>query len=45
MDFGFECPECGSPLDAMENTALVDAMEERIESLRDELNVEAETQA
>ena len=45
MDFGFECPECGSPVDAMENTALVQAMEERIDSLRDELNVERETEA
>jgi transcription initiation factor TFIIE subunit alpha len=45
MDFGFECPECGSPVDAMENTALVESMEQRIESLRDELNVEVETEA
>jgi transcription initiation factor TFIIE subunit alpha len=40
MEFGFECPECGSPVDAMENTRLVDAMETRIEELREELNVE-----
>ncbi|MFT4921462.1 MAG: transcription initiation factor TFIIE subunit alpha [Haloarculaceae archaeon] len=40
MDFGFECPECTSELDAMENTRLIDAMDERIEALRDELNVE-----
>jgi transcription initiation factor TFIIE subunit alpha len=40
MEFGFECPECGSSVDAMENTRLVDAMDERIEELRDELNVE-----
>ncbi|MFB6151321.1 MAG: transcription factor [Haloarculaceae archaeon] len=40
MDFGFECPECGNPVEAMENTRLVDAMEERIDELRDELNVE-----
>jgi transcription initiation factor TFIIE subunit alpha len=39
MDFGFECPECGSPLESMENTRLVDAMDDRIASLRDELNV------
>ncbi len=45
MDFGFECPECGSPVDAMENTALVQTMEERIDALRDELNVELETKA
>ena len=45
MDFGFECPECGSPVDAMENTALVGSMEERIDALRDELNVEIEREA
>jgi len=42
MDFGFECPECGSPVDAMENTGLVSSMEERIDELRDELNVDRE---
>jgi transcription initiation factor TFIIE subunit alpha len=41
MEFGFQCPECGSSLDAMENTRLVEAMEGRIEELRDELNVES----
>ena len=45
MDFGFECPECGSPLESMENTHLVDAMDERIEDLRDELNVDLEAEA
>ena len=40
MEWGFECPECGSPLDAMENTVLVDSMDERIAELRDELNVD-----
>ena len=45
MDFGFECPECGSPVDAMENTALVGSMEERVDALRDELNVEIEREA
>ncbi|GAA0661102.1 transcription factor E [Natronoarchaeum mannanilyticum] len=45
MDFGFECPECGSPLESMENTHLVDAMDERIAELRDELNVEIEAEA
>ena len=40
MDFGFECPECGSPLDAMENDRLYETMEWRIEELRDELNVD-----
>jgi transcription initiation factor TFIIE subunit alpha len=42
MDFGFECPECGSPLEAMENDHLVDAMDRRIAELEDELNVEAD---
>jgi len=49
MDFGFECPECGSPLESMENSRLIDSMERRIEDLREELNVEqleeAETEA
>ncbi|QPV62923.1 transcription factor [Halosimplex litoreum] len=40
MEFGFECPDCGNPVEAMENTRLVDAMETRIAQLRDELNVE-----
>ena len=39
MDLGFECPECGSPLTAMENDHLIDAMDRRIAALRDELNV------
>ena len=42
MDFGFECPECGSRLEAMENTHLIDAMDERIDALADELNVDVE---
>jgi transcription initiation factor TFIIE subunit alpha len=41
MDVGFECPQCGSPLEAMENTRLVESMNERIETLRDELNAES----
>ncbi|WP_324757917.1 transcription factor E [Haloarcula montana] len=40
MEFGFQCPECGNQVESMENTRLVDAMETRIEELRDELNVE-----
>ncbi len=40
MEFGFECPDCGSSLDAMENTRLIDAMEARIDELRGELNVD-----
>jgi transcription initiation factor TFIIE subunit alpha len=42
MEFGFECPDCGNQVEAMENTRLVDAMEGRIEELADELNVDAE---
>mgnify|MGYP000607419239 FL=1 len=42
MEFGFECPECGNQVDAMENTRLGGAMDDRIEALQDELNVEAE---
>ncbi len=45
MDFGFECPECGGQVEAMENTRLVDAMDERIDRLRDELNVDADMEA
>jgi len=41
MDVGFECPECGSQLDAMGNDRLVTAMADRIEHLREELDVEA----
>jgi transcription initiation factor TFIIE subunit alpha len=40
MEFGFECPECGSPLETMDNDLLIQAMDERIESLRDELHIE-----
>ncbi|MFC6732250.1 MULTISPECIES: transcription factor E [unclassified Haladaptatus] len=40
MDFGFQCPECGSPLESMDNSRLVDAMDDRIDALRDELNVD-----
>ncbi len=43
MDVGFECPECGSQLEAMDNAHLVQAMEERVEALKRELNVEAVT--
>ncbi|WP_181687115.1 transcription factor [Halorhabdus salina] len=40
MDFDFECPDCGSQLESMENTALVDAMDDRIDALVDELNID-----
>ena len=42
MDFGFECPECGTPMDAMDNDRLVSSMDERIAALEDELNIGAE---
>lgn len=41
MDFGFECPECGSPMESMDNNRLVHAMDERLAELEDELNLEA----
>jgi transcription initiation factor TFIIE subunit alpha len=40
MEYGFECPNCGTGLESMNNDRLVEAMDERIEALRDELNVE-----
>jgi transcription initiation factor TFIIE subunit alpha len=40
MDFGFECPECGSPLESMDNAMLVEAMERRIAELQRELNAD-----
>ena len=39
MDFGFQCPNCGTELQSMGNDRLVTAMESRIERLRDELNI------
>jgi transcription initiation factor TFIIE subunit alpha len=39
MDFGFECPD-GSPMEAMENDHLVEAIDRRLAELRAELNVE-----
>ena len=45
MDFGFECPECGSEMEAMENTRLVEAMDDRIATLREELGVDRRTEA
>ena len=41
MEYGFQCPETGEPLEAMDNTRLVVAMERRIAELQDELNVES----
>ncbi|PSQ43737.1 transcription factor [Halobacteriales archaeon SW_7_68_16] len=40
MEFGFECPECGTQMDALENDHLVSAMDDRIEAMRAELGVE-----
>jgi transcription initiation factor TFIIE subunit alpha len=42
MEHGFECPECGSALQDMDNAHLIEAMDERIETLQAELNVEIE---
>lgn len=39
MEFDFECPQCGSELDALDNDHLVTAMDDRIDELRAELNV------
>jgi transcription initiation factor TFIIE subunit alpha len=41
MEHSFECPECGSPLESMENSHLIEAMERRIEALESELGAEA----
>lgn len=41
MDLGFECPECGSQLEAMGNEELITAIDERIEDLRTELGITA----
>ncbi|WP_049903202.1 transcription factor [Halococcus agarilyticus] len=41
MEFGFECPQCGSALESMENDRLIDAMDERIDELHDTLTVPA----
>jgi transcription initiation factor TFIIE subunit alpha len=45
MDLGFECPECGSQLEGMENTHLIEAMDARIADLRDELGAETPVEA
>ncbi|MFB6132612.1 MAG: transcription factor E [Halanaeroarchaeum sp.] len=41
MDLGFECPECGSQLEGMENEAIVEAIDDRIEALRSDLGIAA----
>ncbi|MFC7226225.1 transcription factor [Salinirubellus salinus] len=45
MDFGFQCPQCGGELVSMGNQGLVDAIDTRIESLEEELNVPSEAEA
>lgn len=45
MDLGFECPECGSVLESMDNDHLIEAMDDRISALENELNVEVEATA
>jgi len=45
MDFGFQCPQCGGELVSMGNEGLVDAIDTRIESLEEELNIPAEARA
>jgi transcription initiation factor TFIIE subunit alpha len=45
MEFGFECPECGTQLESMENSRMVEATEQRLAELRDELNIEADPEA
>ena len=37
MDLGFECPECGSQVVGMDNDRIIDAIDDRVESLRVEL--------
>lgn len=41
MDLGFECPECGSQVEAMENEELITSIDDRVESLRSELGITA----
>ncbi len=40
MEYDFRCPETGEPLQPHDNTHLIEAMDRRIEKLRDELGVE-----
>ena len=42
MEFDFECPDCGSPLDSLDNQRLIDAMNQRIDELDAELPPEPE---
>ena len=43
MEFGFECPNCGGQLVDMDNDRLVDAIDERVAELREELRRSPET--
>ncbi|PSQ54023.1 transcription factor [Halobacteriales archaeon SW_8_65_20] len=45
MEYGFECPNCGGQLVDMSNARLVDAMDERIDELREELHRHPEQEA
>ncbi len=38
MDLSFNCPECGSPLEPMENEDIIKAMEIRVEQIETEIN-------
>ncbi len=40
MEFGFQCPECGSSLESMDNDRLIAAIDDRQQALADELNAE-----
>jgi transcription initiation factor TFIIE subunit alpha len=40
MDLGFNCPHCDAGMEAMDNDHLIDAMDERIAALREELDVD-----
>ncbi|MDY6774601.1 MAG: transcription factor E [Halobacteria archaeon] len=39
MELDFNCPECGSPLESMDNDDLLEALESRMESIDEELNL------
>jgi transcription initiation factor TFIIE subunit alpha len=43
MEYGFECPDCGGPLETMDNQRLIEAMDRRIEELRENLHVDEQT--
>jgi transcription initiation factor TFIIE subunit alpha len=43
MDWGFECPDCGSQISTMENEHLIEAIDDRLASLRGELGLDRAT--